>query len=328
MTASAKPTVRRMGAAAALEDLEPLKIGILGVSEGNGHPFSFSAIINGYSDEGMARSGWDGIHAYLRQRDPTEFGGLGLRVSHAWTQEPDTTAKLAAACRIENVVDDPAEMLSQVDAVIVARDDHENHARLAMPFLEAGLPVFMDKPLTVNVDELRTFAPYLRSGQLASCSGMRFAKELDVPRAQWREYGEVRLVRGAILNDWERYGVHLVDGVFGVTPARPVSVRSNRAPHASVVAQMDDGSVLQLDALGDVGRCFRFEFYGTGGISHHEVTDNFSMFRRLVHRFARSLRGEGPVVDPEDALTSLRFLIAGRMAMEHGEVVSMEDVRV
>src|SRR5690606_32730941 len=125
-------------------------------------------------------------------------------------------------------------MLGAVDAVVIARDDHESHAALATPFLEAGLPVFVDKPLTLDLDELRGFAPYLRSGQLTSCSGMRFAKELDSPRAEWQEYGSVRLVRGAILNDWARYGVHLVDGVFGVTPARPVQVRPLRSPHASV----------------------------------------------------------------------------------------------
>lgn len=318
----------REGRAQAAVGRTPLKVGMIGVSEGNGHPFSFSAIINGYSDEGMARSGWDGIHAYLRQRDVTEFGGLGMRVTHAWTQEPDTTQRLAAACGIDEVVAAPAEMLGHVDAVVIARDDHENHAELAMPFLDAGLPVFVDKPLTLDLDELRTFAPYLRSGQLTSCSGMRFAKELDAPRADWPAYGTVRLVRGAILNDWARYGVHLVDGIFGVTRARPVNVRALPSPHASVAAEMDDGSLLQLDALGDVGRCFRFEFYGTGRISAHEVTDNFSMFRRLMHRFARSLRGEGPVVDPEDALRSLRFLVAGRLAMKNGEQVSMEDVRV
>jgi len=45
-----------------------LRLGILGFSEGNGHPFSFGAIVNGYDDAAFARVGWDGIHAYLRAR--------------------------------------------------------------------------------------------------------------------------------------------------------------------------------------------------------------------------------------------------------------------
>ncbi len=35
-------------------------IGIIGVSEGNGHPFSYSSIINGYSPEGLAALRLDG----------------------------------------------------------------------------------------------------------------------------------------------------------------------------------------------------------------------------------------------------------------------------
>lgn len=305
-----------------------LRVGVIGVSEGNGHPFSFSAIVNGYSDEGMARSGWDGIHAYLRRRDPSEFGGLGMTVTHAWTQDLDVTRRLVEACLIPHVVGEPAEMLGEVDAVVIARDDHESHRELALPFLEAGLPVFVDKPLTLDLGVLRELAPYVRSGRLASCSGMRFARELDEPRAEWTSYGRVKLLRGAILNDWERYGVHLLDGVLGVTPARPVRVTPLRSPHESVAVELDDGSLLQVDALGDVGRCFRFEFYGTERITAHEVTDNFSMFRRLMYRFSRAARGERPVVDPEDALTTVRLLIAGRRALGTGSPVDMEDVSV
>jgi glycine/D-amino acid oxidase-like deaminating enzyme len=61
------------------------RVGILGVSEGNGHPFSFSAIINGYDDAGLAASGWPGIYDYVRRRDASEFGIGELQVTHAWT---------------------------------------------------------------------------------------------------------------------------------------------------------------------------------------------------------------------------------------------------
>ncbi len=74
-------------------------------------------------------------------------------------------------------------MLGNVDAVIIARDDHETHLELARPFLEAGLPVFVDKPLSLDLEALRFFRPYLEAGKLMSCSGMRYARELDELRA-------------------------------------------------------------------------------------------------------------------------------------------------
>ena len=42
-----------------------------------------------------------------------------------------------------------------------------------------------------------------------SCSGMRYARELDEPRADLAAYGSLKLIRGAIVLSWEKYGVHL-----------------------------------------------------------------------------------------------------------------------
>ena len=303
-----------------------LRVGVLGLSEGNGHPFSFSAIVNGFDDAAMAASGWPGIHAYLRERDASEFGGLGMQVTHAWTQDAAVTDRLRAACRIEHAVRNAEEMIGQVDAVLLARDDHANHRAMAAPFLEAGLPMLVDKPLTLDPDDLRWFRPYLESGQLMSCSGMRYARELDGPRAQIEAYGELRLIRGAILNDWAKYGVHLLDAVLHLVRARPVAVTALPSRHESLAIEFDDGTLMQIDALGDVGRCFRIDLFGTERITSHEITDNFSMFRRLLAHFARGVAEGRPAVPADDTLASIRTLVAGRRALDQNGSVRIDDV--
>lgn len=304
------------------------RLGVIGISEGNGHPFSFSSIINGYSDAGLANSGWSVIYDYVRRRDSSEFGFDGVSVTHAWTQDPAVTRKLCDACLIPNAVSRPDEMIRQVDAVIIARDDYETHHSMALPFLKAGLHVFVDKPLSLNPEELRSFRPYLESGKLMSCSGMRYARELDEPRASLADYGEIRLVRGAILNSWERYGVHLLDAILNTVCSRPVSVVPVAARHDSMAVAMDDGSLVQLDALGDVGRCFRVDIFGTRKITSHEITDNFSMFRRLLWHFVRSIKAGTPAIDPEDTLNVVRLLMAGRMARAEERKVSLNEIPV
>ena len=301
------------------------RVGVVGLSEGNGHPFSFSAIINGYDDAGLAASGWPGIHAYVRQRDRSEFGIDGLTVTHAWTQDPAITAALCSACKIPNAAPDLATLAAEVDAVIIARDDHESHYAMAMPLLEMGLPVFVDKPLTVDPGELTAFRPYLESGQLVSCSGMRFARELDAPRATLADYGELKLIRGAILNDWEKYGVHLVDAVFNLTPARPVAVTALPARHSSLAVELDDGVLLQLDALGTTTRCFRIDIFGERQHSTHEIVDNFSMFRRLLACWARGLEAGAPPIPPADTLDSMRLLMMGRRALNEQRKVKLDE---
>lgn len=305
-----------------------MRVGMIGLSEGNGHPFSFSAIINGYDDAGLAASGWPVIYDYVRRRDASEFGIAGLRVTHAWTQDEAETQRLCRACRIPHAVSRREAMLGEVDAVIIARDDAETHLEMARPFLEAGLPVFVDKPLTLDPAALQFFRPYLERGQIMSCSGMRYARELDEVRASIAEYGPLVLVRGTIVLSWEKYAIHLIDALFGIVSARPVSVVALDAPHASLAVAMDDGSLLQLDALGEVPRTFRLDFWGRQRASSHEITDNFSMFRRLLWHFAEMIRTGRPVVPARDTLDAMRLLMAGQVARRDGRKVLLGELSI
>ena len=79
-----------------------IRVGIVGMSEGNGHPFSFSAIINGYNEEKFEEAGWPVILDYLRKSPSGQDGIAGAQVTHAWTQDPKVTAALCAASKIEN----------------------------------------------------------------------------------------------------------------------------------------------------------------------------------------------------------------------------------
>jgi predicted dehydrogenase len=302
--------------------------GIIGLSEGNGHPFSYSSIINGYSAEGLAASGWPGIYEYVRRRHASEFGLEGWTVSHAWTQDPEATQQLCAACRIPHAVGDYREFLNKVDAVIIARDDYETHFEMARPFLEAGLPVFVDKPLSLEISELRAFKPYLEKGQLMSCSGMRYARELDESRADLGAYGQLKLIRGAIVLSWEKYGVHLLEAILALTPAVPVSVRMLPVEHASAMVRLDDGVLLQIDALGECARTFHIELFGSKRTSAFDITDNFTMFRRMLWQFAESIRTGRPAIPPGRTIEIMQVLIAGRISRNENREVSLNELKL
>jgi predicted dehydrogenase len=303
-------------------------LGIIGLSEGNGHPFSYSSIINGYSPEGLAASGWPGIYEYVRRRHASEFGMGDWKVTHAWTQDPESTKKLCAASGIAHGVSDYREFLGKVDAVIVARDDHEVHFPMAMPFLEAGLPVFVDKPLSLDIEELRKFQPYLEKGQLMSCSGMRYARELDEPRADLAAYGWLKLIRCAIVLSWEKYGIHLLEAALAITPAHPVSVRMLPTEHASAVVRLDDGVLIEIDALGECPRTFHLELFGTQRTGAFDIYDNFSMFRRMLWEFTESIRTGRPAIPPARTLEIMRVLIAGRISRQENREVLLHEISI
>ena len=66
------------------------------IGEGAGS-MAFSAIVNGYDPAAFERAGWPVILDYLRRQSADAFGFPDMRVTHAWTQDRETTARLCAA---------------------------------------------------------------------------------------------------------------------------------------------------------------------------------------------------------------------------------------
>jgi predicted dehydrogenase len=298
-----------------------LRLGIIGFSEGNGHPFSFGAIVNGYDDALFAKVGWDGIHTYLRARKADEFGVGDVRVTRCWMPDADMAQALASACRIDAVCETPEEMIGAVDAVMILRDDADSHWRLAAPFLKAGVPVFVDKPLCVSRAELDLFEPYLRSGQLMSTSGLRYAGETDAWRQAAEQFGELRLIRASVPVDWPRYGVHMLECAMGALGVRPVAVQRHAVAHGSVAVRLEDHSLLLIDALGATPTPFSLQVFGTLGNAEVQIRDNFTAFRRTIGNFVELVRTGKPAIDPEDTLLVIRTLIAGVEAEPGGAEV-------
>ena len=118
-----------------------LKLGVIGLSDGNGHPYSWSAIFNGCDMAYMKDCGFPVIPEYLsKQRFPDDCIP-NAHVTHIWTQDRAVSEHVAKASLIPNVVDRMEDMIGEVDAVLLARDDPENHtnfATITSPYTGSG----------------------------------------------------------------------------------------------------------------------------------------------------------------------------------------------
>lgn len=299
-----------------------IRVGIAGLSEGNGHPFSFSAIVNGYDRDAFVRADWPFILSYLETQPSEAFGFPGVRVTHAWTQDPDLTARLCLACRVDHPVRRLEEMLGQVDALIVARDDWDSHAAMALPFLSRGVPVFVDKPLTLDAEEMMLFRPYLETGCLMSTSGLRFAREVADLSLQLPQLGRLCLVAATVVNDIERYGVHMLDAAAGLGLPAPIAVTRLHSHHESFHLQLDGGASMHLDCLGEVGRTFHIALFGAAGHTQVDICDNFTAFRRTLEKFFEMCRTRVPPIPPQQTIRTMQ-LIAAAKDLAQGETAGL-----
>ena len=111
-----------------------IRLAILGSTPGNGHPYSWSAIFNGYDREIMTREcPFAGIPAYLNKQ-PTETLTIpGAKVTHICCIGDGgfTAAHVAKCSLIPHVVENPADVIGHVDAVVIATDIGDDHAACA-----------------------------------------------------------------------------------------------------------------------------------------------------------------------------------------------------
>jgi len=307
-----------------------LRLAMLGMIEGNGHPYSWSGIINGYDPAEMAHCPYAGIPVYMGKQPLESVRIPGARVTHIWTDDPADAPKVAAASLIEHVVSKPEDVIGHVDAAVIATDDGDDHVRRARPFVEAGLPVFIDKPMATNVPDLRQFLRWQWEGKvLLSTSGMRYAPEMSLTPDQRTHLGELRWITSFTCKTWERYGIHALEAV---EPLLGPGFRGVRA------LSDDGGDVMQIthakgvrltigaihDAYGSFGAV---HLYGTKGDLPLKLTDTYHAFRGQLLAFIQMLQTGTRPLPFEETVELMAVLIAGIRSRELGGVeISVPDI--
>lgn len=78
------------------------------------------------------------------------------------------------------LVEKTADMIGKVDAMLIEAVDGSVHYERARPFLEAGIPCFIDKPFTCSVADAKKIIELAEKKKLPlfSSSSLRFAPEL------------------------------------------------------------------------------------------------------------------------------------------------------
>src|SRR2546423_2327590 len=91
------------------------------------------------------------------------------------------------------MVDRPEQLIGKIDAVMIESNQGSRHLERARPFLEAGVPTFIDKPFAGNVREADKLIALARKHNtpVMSCSALRYAPEVQQALAMREKYGPI-----------------------------------------------------------------------------------------------------------------------------------------
>jgi predicted dehydrogenase len=309
-----------------------IRLAMLGMVDGNGHPYSWSAIINGrYDPAAMAKCGYSVIPDYLGAAPAGELGINGVDVTHIWCDDPAEAKNVARAARIENVVDRPEDVIGQVDAVIIPTDRGNEHVDRARPFVEANLPVFVDKPLVDNEADLQQFAAWIRDGKaILSTSAMRYAREFVALKRQLTDVGEVRLITNTTPKSWERYGIHALEAVYPLLPTGGWEWVANTGDESANVVHIHHagGAEVLIAAVMDMYGAFcRVNVHGTKDSLQVQFEDTLYAFKAQLVAFVEYLRTGQLPFGFEETAELMKIIIAGiRSRAEKGRRVNLSEI--
>ena len=309
----------------------PLRLAMLGMIDGNGHPYSWSAIVNGFDPAAMAACPYPVIPQYLGAQPAGTVRVPGAQVTHLWTDNPAEAPAVAAAALIPHLVAQPEDVIGQVDAVLISVDDGFDHVRRARPFVEAGLPVFVDKPLAASLAELRTFVEWERAGaRILSSSGLHYAPELETLRADLPRLGELRWISGFACKTWERYGIHLLDPIYQILGPGFESVRLESQPGFDVAhLRHRKGVQVTIPVAYDGGGSFgSVQVCGTRDQYAFRFKDTYTAFRRQIVSFIDFVRTGASPYPFSETVELMALVTAGCISRAEGSRrVELAEIR-
>lgn len=307
-------------------------LAILGMVEGNGHPYSWSAIFNGYDPAKMKDCPYPVIPRYLSAVPAEKLCIPNARVTHIWTDNPKDAVAVAQAAKIPHILSAPEEAVGLVDAVIITTDIGAEHLQRAMPFIRAGLPVFIDKPLTDNYSDLRTFSQLVRSGApILSSSCMRYAREFAPYHQRDSFRGPIRYVSSTTPKSWERYGIHAIEAVYPIVGSGFVSVQNTGDCHHNIVhIRHEAGTEINIIAIQDLyGGFGALQLMGPEDCVQIQFQDTYYAFRKQLEAFIVYLDTQRRPFPFEETEEMMKLVVAGIISRnEGGRAVGLNELSI
>ncbi len=318
---------------ALVKDPHHIKLAVVGMVESNGHPYSWSAIFNGFDPDVMAKCPYPVIPQYLNAQPPKEIGIEGVQVTHIWCDIPADAEQVAQAAKITHVVERPEDVIGEVDAVIIPTDKGWEHFERARPFIDADLPVFIDKPLTDRADHLREFVRWYREGRaFLSSSCMRYCKEYAALDERLGEVGKLCLITMTTAKSWERYGIHALEGVYPFLPAGGWESVTNTGTETANIVHLRHtcGTNVVLASIADMLGGFGYlNLHGTKGSVSAKFEDTFYAFKAQLMDFVDYLRTGNRPFPFEETIEQMQIIISGiRSREQHGKRVVLSEIDI
>jgi predicted dehydrogenase len=229
------------------------------------------------------------------------------------------------------ILDDPSELLGKIDAVLVESVDGSVHLDRAMPFLENGVPTFVDKPFACSLADARQLFDVAtrKHVPLMSSSSLRYAPEVVEAKTSpagailgASTYGPAPLhPRNPGLF---HYGIHPVEMLFALMGPGCQRVNCLSKPEGEVATGLwSDGRLGSVRGIRQGQPDYGFTIYGEKGVRTQPVSSKY-IYRELLKQIVKMFETRELPIEPRETLEIVAFIEAAKTSADkQGDAVAL-----
>ena len=230
------------------------------------------------------------------------------------------------------IYDNLDKMIEDIDLGLVHSCNWDKHLDYIMHFVNAGKPVFVDKPLVGNLKDCEKLLKLVEGGaRILGTSAMRFCAEVEAAKAKMRERGEspIHVVTTVGVDEYN-YAIHAVELISGIMECRPISCRYIGEGRVSADGEKCETYFIRYEN----GATATYQSVGKKYVLSNTivVTDSAqgesdmvfipaieTLYDGLLDRICKSVEtGENHLSTMEEMVDSIKVLLAGRVSRNNG----------
>ena len=137
------------------------------------------------------------------------------------------------------VMENFADAVGKIDGLVITARHGDKHYPYAKPYIESGIPMFIDKPITINEDEAVAFMRELKENGVRFCGGSSLKQDEFVRKLKEESIAEVggKTVGGYVRAPYQAenahggfyfYAQHLTEMILEIFGRFPLSVTARQ----------------------------------------------------------------------------------------------------
>lgn len=250
--------------------------------------------------------------------------------------DPNHTKEVAEKGEIPFIANNPEEFMGKVDAVMVVYRRGSLHVPHILPFIEAGYPVWIDKPVCESIEDIELLRKAVEKNNTLITGGSTLKYNYEILTLKDKvETGRIGNVSGGCVNfpgDLESeyggiffYGSHLIEmmlSVFGYD-VKSVTAKTIAPKNSMVIASYEDKMVTL--AFNNLCSSYYVTVYGDKKVCSQEVDISF-IYKLGFAKFVEMLKTNKMPLSFDDLVKPVYILNAIQKSLDEDREVQISEV--